>query len=352
MIRSHSHMLKSSLAALTAAATLLLAACGSDSGAPSAEATDAKPSITVYTSRNEHLVKPLFDQYTKETGIKIRYITDKAGALIQRLKAEGATTPADMLITVDVGNLWQAANEGLFRSIDSTVLETNIPAELQNSNNEWFGLSVRARTIVYATERVKPEDLSTYEALAEPQWLGRLCLRTSKKVYNQSLVATMINSQGEAATEAVVKGWVNNLATAPFSNDTKAMEAVLAGQCDATIVNTYYFGRVLKKNPDTKLALFWPNQSDRGVHINVSGAGITKHAKQPKAAQALLEWLSSPTAQAQLAESNQEYPANPLVKPSAEVAAWGDFKADAINVEAAGSQQTAAVRLMDRAQYH
>ena len=354
MIRTHSRILKSSLVALAAASTLLLTACGSDNSSTDASESPAaaKPSITIYSSRNEHLVKPLFDQYTAETGVEIRYITDKAGALIQRLKAEGTTTPADMLITVDVGNLWQAANEGLFRSIDSTTLEANIPAELQNAKNEWFGLSVRARTIVYSTERVQPSELSSYEALAAPEWQGRLCLRTSKKVYNQSLVATMINSQGLEATELVVKGWVNNLATAPFSNDSKAMEAVMAGQCDATIVNTYYFGRLLKKNPDAKLALFWPNQTDRGVHINVSGAGITKHAKQPAAAQALLEWLSSPKAQAQLAESNQEYPANPLVKPSAEVAAWGDFKADAINVEAAGRQQAAAVKLMDRAQYH
>lgn len=235
MVRSPARLLKYSLAAVVAASTLFLAACGGDNGAP--EQVTAKPSITIYTSRKEHLVKPLFDQYTAQTGTEIRYITDKAGALIQRLKAEGETTPADMLITVDVGNLWQAEKEGLFRSVDSIVLETNIPAELQSSNNHWFGLSVRARTIVYSTERVQPADLSSYEALADPQWQGRLCLRTSKKVYNQSLVATMINSQGEEATEATVKGWVNNLATAPFSNDTKAMEAVLAGQCDATIVN-------------------------------------------------------------------------------------------------------------------
>lgn len=343
---------------LVTGAALLLSACGQDntehSAEPSATAAQAeeKQTITVYSSRKEHLVKPLFDQYTAETGVEIRYITDKAGALIQRLKAEGETTPADMLITVDVGNLWQASNEGLFRAVDSTVLETNIPAELQNSNNEWFGLSVRARTVVYATDRVQPEALTTYEALADEAWKGRLCLRTSKKVYNQSLVATMINTLGEEKTEEVVKGWIDNLATEPFSNDTKAMEAVDAGQCDATVVNTYYYGRLMKKAPETKLALFWPNQSDRGVHINVSGAGITKHAKQPEAAQKLLEWLSGPEAQAQLAESNQEYPANPLVKPSAEVAAWGEFKADSINVEAAGSNQAAAVKLMDRAGYN
>lgn len=335
------------LAGLALGASVLLSGCGSDN-TPKVE---AKPTITIYTSRKEHLVKPLFDQYTAETGVEIRYITDKAGALIQRLKAEGETTPADMLITVDVGNLWQAAELDLFRPVTSNTLEANIPAELRDSQNRWAGLSVRARTLVYSTDRVSPDELSSYENLADEAWKGRLCLRTSKKVYNQSLVASMIQSLGEEQAETVVKGWIDNLATAPFSNDTKAMEAVLAGQCDVTVVNTYYYGRLKQKNPEAALALYWPNQDDRGVHVNVSGAGITKHAKQPEAAQALLEWMSGPEAQAQLANSNQEYPANARVKPSAEVASWGEFKADSVNVEAAGRLQAESVKLMDRAGY-
>jgi len=336
------------IASLVLGVTTLLSGCGSDTGAPQAQ---AKQTITVYSSRKEHLVKPLFDQYSAETGVDIRYITDKAGALIQRLKAEGETTPADMLITVDVGNLWQAAELDLFRPITSNTLDANIPAQLRDSENRWTGLSVRARTVVYSTERVSADELSSYEALAEDQWKGRLCLRTSKKVYNQSLIASMIQGIGAEQTENVVKGWVENLATAPFSNDTKAMEAVLAGQCDATIVNTYYYGRLKKKSPEAALALYWPNQQDRGVHVNISGAGITKHAKQPEAAQKLLEWMSSPNAQAQLANANQEYPANAGVKPSPEVASWGEFKADNVNVEAAGRLQAEAVKLMDRAGY-
>jgi len=336
------------MASLTLGACVLLSGCDSDTGAPQAQ---AKQTITVYSSRKEHLVKPLFDQYSAETGVDIRYITDKAGALIQRLKAEGETTPADMLITVDVGNLWQAAELDLFRPITSNTLDANIPAQLRDSENRWTGLSVRARTVVYSTERVSADELSSYEALAEDQWKGRLCLRTSKKVYNQSLIASMIQGIGAEQTENVVKGWVENLATAPFSNDTKAMEAVLAGQCDATIVNTYYYGRLKKKSPEAALALYWPNQQDRGVHVNISGAGITKHAKQPEAAQKLLEWMSSPNAQAQLANANQEYPANAGVKPSPEVASWGEFKADNVNVEAAGRLQAEAVKLMDRAGY-
>ena len=307
--------------------------------------------ITVYSSRKEHLIKPLFDSFTDETGIKIQYITDKAGPLMARLKAERETTRADMFMTVDAGMLWKASQEGLLRRIESSQLEKSIPNHLRSTNNDWFGLSVRARTIVYATERVQPEELSTYEALADNQWKGRLCLRTAKKIYNQSLIATMINSLGEKQTEAVVKGWVNNLATPPHAKDSQAMEAILAGQCDITLVNTYYFGRLLNKKPESKLAIFWPNQEGRGVHVNISGAGVTRHAKNPEDAQKLLEWLASKEAQGDFARLNQEYPANPGVKPSATVASWGNFKEDKINVEAAGRLQVDAVKLMDRAGY-
>lgn len=339
------------------AAALLLSACGdTDENTSSGQAADQAPSpepetITVYSARAEHLIEPIFSRYTEQTGVKIRYITDSAGALIQRLKAEGANTPADLLLTVDAGNLWQASQEGLFQPVESEVLERNIPDHLQSAQNDWFGLSVRARTIVHSTERVDPSELSTYEALADDQWEGRLCLRTSKKVYNQSLVATMIKTLGEERTEEVVRGWVDNLATAPHANDTSAMEAILAGQCDVAIVNTYYFGRLQKQDPDVELALFWPNQDGRGVHVNVSGAGLTRHAKHPEAARELLEWLSGPGAQEQFAQLNQEYPANDGVEPSEFVAAWGDFKADSVNVEAAGRLQEAAIKLMDRAGY-
>ena len=187
--------------------------------------------VVVYSARNEQLIKPLFDAYTRDTGVQIKFITDKEGPLMARLKAEGRNTPADMLLTVDAGNLWQASEEGLLRPIQSKTLQVNVPAHLRDPGNEWFGLSVRARTIVYNTSKVKPADLSTYEDLANPKWKGRLCLRTSKKVYNQSLVAMMITEYGEGKTEDIVSGWVANLATSPFPDDTKAMEAVAAGQC-------------------------------------------------------------------------------------------------------------------------
>lgn len=311
----------------------------------------ASDELVVYSARKEHLIKPLFDIYSQQTGVTIRYITDKAGPLLARLKAEGRNTPADILMTVDAGNLWQAAEQGVLAKVESPTLNANVPEHLRDPENRWFGLSVRARTIVYSTDRVKAGELDTYSGLAEPRWKQRVCLRTSKKVYNQSLVATMIERLGEQQAEQVVKGWVDNLATAPFSNDTKTMQAIAAGQCDVGIVNTYYFGRLLKKDPDIKLALFWPNQQSSGVHVNVSGAGVTQYSKNKQAAAALLGWLSGDQAQGLFASLNMEYPVNPAIEPDPDVAEWGSFKADQINVASAGLQQVRAVMLMDRAGY-
>jgi len=311
--------------------------------------------VVVYSARNEQLIKPLFDAYTQETGVQVKFITGGEGPLMERLKAEGQNTPADILLTVDAGNLWQAGQQELLRPISSKTLSDNVPAHLRDPGNTWFGLSVRARTLVYNTTKLKPADLSSYEDLADPKWKGRLCLRTAKKVYNQSLVAMMITEHGEPKTEEIVKGWVSNLATAPFPDDTKAMEAVANRQCDVTVVNTYYFGRLMEKNPKLPLAIFWPNQNlagkDAGVHVNVSGAGVTRHAKNAAGAQKLIEWLSSEKAQNLYADSNLEYPVNPRVKPDATVAAWGTFKPNLINVKDAGSLQAQAVKLMDRAAY-
>ncbi|MCQ4348813.1 Fe(3+) ABC transporter substrate-binding protein [Pseudomonas stutzeri] len=309
----------------------------------------AADEVVVYSARIDELIKPVFDQYTAKTGVKVKFITDKEAPLLARLKAEGANTPADLLITVDAGNLWQAEQEGVLKPLQSKVIEGNIPSQYRSSSNSWTGLSLRARTIVYSTERVKPEELSTYEALADQNWEGRLCLRSSKKVYNQSLTATLIETHGAEQAERIVKGWVNNLATDPFADDTALIQAIDAGQCDVGIVNTYYYGRLHQQKPGLKAKLFWPNQADRGVHVNLAGAGVTRHAPHAEQAQKLLEWMTSPEAQAVFAGVNQEYPANPQVEPSAEVAAWGEFKADSVAVEVAGKRQAEAIRLMDRA---
>ena len=307
--------------------------------------------IVVYSARKEHLIKPLFDAYSQKTGIKIKYITGKEGALLERLKAEGKNTPADMLITVDAGNLWQAAQEGVLQPVDSEILRQAIPAKLRDPQNNWFGLSVRARTIVYNTEKVNPADLKSYEDLASDRWNGKLILRTSKKVYNQSLVASLIAEHGEEEAAKIVSGWVENLAAAPFSNDTKALEAVAAGLGEITVVNTYYFGRLIREKSELPLAIFWPNQDSGGVHMNVSGAGIVAHADNKEGAQKLLEWLAGEQAQASFAGLNMEFPANPAVQPDPTVAAWGTFKGSPLNVALYGKLQTQAIILMDKAGY-
>jgi iron(III) transport system substrate-binding protein len=307
--------------------------------------------LVVYSARNEQLIKPIFDAYTKETGVEVKFTTGDAAVLIERLAAEGRNSPADILMTVDAGELWNASERGLLRPVNSRALARNIPAHLRDPQDRWFGLSQRARTIVYSPARVDAKQLSTYEALAEPQWKGRLCLRTSKKVYNQSLVATMIAAHGEPKTEQVVRGWVANLATDVFANDTQLLEAIAAGQCDVGIVNTYYFGRLVKERPDFPVKVFWANQGAGGTHVNVSGAGVTRHSRNAVAATRFLEWLSSDKAQAHFAAVNVEFPANPAAPIDPIVASWGKFKASPINVAEAGRLQPAAVRLMDRAGY-
>ncbi len=277
-------------------------------------AVQAADEVVVYSSRIDELIKPVFDAYTEKTGVTVKFITDKEAPLMARLKAEGENTPADLLLTVDGGNLWQAEQMGILQPLDSEVVKQNIPAQYRSSSDAWTGLSLRARTIVYSPQRVKEGELSTYEALAGDNWEGRLCLRTSKKVYNQSLTATMIETHGAEKTEEIIRGWVDNLATDVFADDTALIQAIDAGQCDVGIVNTYYYGRLHKSDPQLKAKLFWPNQGDRGVHVNLSGIGLTKHAPHPEAARKLVEWMTGPQAQSIFADINMEYPANPAVK--------------------------------------
>ena len=326
-----------------------LCACLSACGQTSA------PDVVVYTSRQEHLVKPLFDAWERETGQRVAYLTGKAGPLIAKLRAEGEGTAADMLFTVDVGMLWNAAEQGLLRPLSDPQIAAAIPAHLRDTEGRWIGLSVRARAIVYASERVDAARLSTYRALGEPAWHGRLCLRTGKSVYNRSLVAMLIARRGEAEAERVARAWVANLAAAPFASDTQAMQAVIAGQCDVTIVNSYYFGRLQRerqrRGEDLALAIFWPDQAagEHGVHINVSGAGVTRWAPHPEAAAALLRWLTGSAAQRMLAAANLEYPAADGAERDPLVRAWGAFRADRRHLSVAGARQGDAVRLMDRA---
>lgn len=318
-----------------------------------AQAADNAGEVVVYSSRNEQLIKPVFDRYTQETGVNITFITDKEGPLLARLQSEGARTPADVLLTVDAGTLWQATEMGLLQPVASAALHSALPTHLRDDQDRWFSLSLRARTIFFNPAKVSPEALSTYEDLADPKWMGKLCLRTSKKVYNQSLVAMMIDRLGEPKTEEVVKGWVANLATSPFSDDTKMLEAIAAGQCQVGIANTYYYGRLKKKVPDASVSIFWPDQQDgqSGVHINVAGAGVVKHARHKEEAVKLIEWMASASAQNLFVDDNMEFPANPQAQPSEAIRAWGEFRASTQPLVRAGQLQAQAVQLMDRVGY-
>jgi iron(III) transport system substrate-binding protein len=306
--------------------------------------------VMVYSARSHYGQEPAMEAFTKKTGIQVKSFGGDSGALFERLKAEGDRTQADVLISVDAGNLWNAARAGLLGKMDSPEVQANIPAHLRDPENRWVGLTVRARTIMYNTKKVKPEELSTYEALGDPKWKGRLCLRPSTHIYNQSLIATMIKRYGEAKTESIVKGWVANNPIL-INGDTKVLEAVAAGQCDVALTNTYYLGRILAKDAAFPVAAFWANQQTTGTHVNISGAGVTAHAKNRANAIKLIEFLTSPEAQQMFADANFEYPANPQAGVNPVIAKWGKFKQDDTNVAAAGEFQAAAVKLADRAGY-
>lgn len=309
----------------------------------------AAQEVVIYSARH-YGQEPAFEAFTKATGIQIRMLNGDAGQIFERLKAEGSKTPADILLTVDAGNLWNAARAGLLAPVDSAELTRNIPAHLRDPEHRWFGLTLRARTIMYNPKRVSAAELSTYEALGDPKWKGRLCLRSSSYIYNQSMLATFIRRYGEPRTEEIVRGWVANQPTL-INGDTKIVEAIAAGQCDVGLANSYYLARMLKKDPSTPVALFWANQQTAGTHVNVSGAGVTAHAKNRANAVKLLEFLSGLPAQQMFADTSLEYPANPRAEVNAVVRAWGPFKQDELNVAAAGEFQAAATRLADRAGY-
>ena len=313
----------------------------------------AKDSIelTVYTSRQPQLIEPIVEQFTNETGIKVNLLSGNAQELMERIDIEGEDSPADIFMTVDAGVLWQAAERDILAKIDSEILKENIPAHLRDSKNEWFGLSKRARTIVFSSDQFKDNDFSTYEDLADPKWKGKLCLRTSKKVYNRSLIASMIDTYGFDKSKEVVSGWVSNLATELFSNDTNALKAVSSGQCGVTIVNTYYLARLLDDPEYNNLSLFWANQSDRGVHVNISGAGVVKTSKNKKNAVLFLEYLSSSRAQDFYASANKEYPVLIGAKIDESIENWGSFSEHTINVSKLGSLQKEAVFLAQEVGY-
>ena len=311
--------------------------------------------VNVYSARKEALILPLLQRFESETGIKVNLITAKADELLKRLESEGRSSPADVLITTDAGRLQRAKDAGVLQPLDNAVLQERVPQNLRDSENYWYGLSMRARVIFYAKDRVDPGKLSTYEALVDPEWNDRICIRSSGNIYNQSLVASMIEADGVEATEEWARGIVANMARKPAGGDTDQLRAAAAGQCDIAVANTYYYGRLAGSSKDADravvdaLGLFWPNQDDRGAHVNVSGAGLTAHAKNPEAAVQLLEFLVNAESQAWYAEVNNEYPVVADAESSELLKSFGEFHSDSLNLSKLGENNRAAVQLMDRA---
>ena len=311
--------------------------------------------VNVYSARQEHLIKPLLDEFSSQTGIKCNLLTGQGPALLERLRSEGRNSPADLLITVDVGNLVAAKQAGVLQPVQSRVLEENIAGSYRDSEGYWYGLSTRSRVIYYDPLRIDPEKIGSYEALADPELGKVICVRSSSNIYNQSLVASMIAHHGVEETEQWVRGVVNNFARRPQDNDTAQIRAVASGECTVAVANTYYFGRLLASEDPAdievtrKIRLMWPNQQNRGAHMNLSGAGVTQSARNIDEAVLLLEFLSGESAQEIYARENNEYPVNPRVQPTGTIVRLGEFKADSLNLSEIEKFNAEAVRVMDRA---
>lgn len=322
-------------------------------GAPAAAAA---AEVNIYSARKEALIKPLLDRFAAQTGIDVNLVTGDADALLKRLEMEGTNSPADIIITVDAGRLHRAKTGDLLQPVESDAIAAAVPAQYRDPDNYWIGLSLRARPIMYATERVDASQLSTYEALADEQWRGRICIRSSNNIYNQSLVASMIAANGVDAAEQWARGLVENMARPPQGGDRDQIKAAAAGECDVAVANTYYLGRMLNNEDDPaareaagKVAIHWPNQNGRGTHVNVSGIGVTRSADNVDEAVRLIEFLVSDESQAYYASSNYEYPVKENVEWSETLRQWGTFTADSINLSVLGDNNAAAVKLMDRA---
>ena len=314
--------------------------------------------LNLYSSRHYQTDEALYVNFTKTTGIKLNRIEAGEDPLIERLKNEGASSPADVLVTVDAGRLWRAEQMGLFQSVDSKVLASRLPDHMRTPNNQWFGFSARARVIVYNKAAVKAADVQNYEDLADPKLKGQVCTRSGSHVYNLSLMSALIEHWGEARAEQWAKGVVANFARAPKGGDTDQLLAVAAGECGVAISNSYYYVRLLasEKPEDRKaianLGLVWPNQKNFGTHMNVSGAGVVKYAKNREAAVKYLEYLASDQAQSYFAEGNNEWPVvkgAPLNNKA--LASLGSFKMDTLNVSALGKNQPLAQKIFDRVGY-
>lgn len=335
-------------------AALAIAGCGGPQETTAPGSNNSEAIVNVYSARHYDVDDDLFESFTEQTGIQVNVVEGKSDELIERIKTEGEASPADVFITVDAGRLWRAEEAGLFQPVSSPVLEESVPESLRHPDGLWFGLTKRARVLVYNADAVSPAELSTYEALADPAWRGRVCVRSSGNIYNQSLLGSLIETIGLEETEAWAEGLVENFARDPDGGDVNQIRAVASGQCDVAIANHYYWARLAKSDePESqdvvaKTAVFFPNQEGRGTHVNISGVGVVAGAENRENAIAFLEFLVSPEAQEVFANSNNEYPVVDGVTMDPIVAELGEFKVDEVNVSAYGRNNPEVIKLVDR----
>ena len=320
---------------------------------PNDEIAKKEQVVNIYTHRHYPSDQELFSKFEKETGITVNVVNADADELMQKMTEEGEQSPADVLITVDAGRLVRAKDKNLLQPINSEKLNSTIPKYLKDDDNQWFALTKRARVIVYAKDRIKPEQLSTYKDLTSDSWKGKILIRSSDNIYNQSLMASIIANIGEESAKKWAEGMVVNMARTPKGNDRDQVKAVVAGEGDVAVVNTYYIGKLLNsKDPEEVKAgngvgVFFPNQEGRGTHINISGAGVAKYAPNKDNAIKFIEFLASKETQEVFAKANYEYPVNKDVKPSELLQSWGDFKEDTLNLSILGKYNKKAVILFD-----
>jgi iron(III) transport system substrate-binding protein len=311
--------------------------------------------VNLYSARKEALIKPLLDKFTQETGISVNLVTGKADNLITRLKSEGKYSPADLLLTTDVGRLYRAKQQGLTQAIPSSDAIATLPFNLLDEQGHWLGLSMRARPLMVSLEKVDENTIANLEDLIDPQWKGRVCIRSSNNIYNQSMVASLIAQLGETDAQEWVNGLVKNFARPPQGGDTDQIKAVAAGLCDVAIANTYYLAGMLSSKDETtrqqakKIKVIWPNQADRGAHINISGVALAKNAPNKDAAIKLIDFLLSKESQLWYATTNHEYPVLADIAWSELLQSFGTFKTEQVQLSQLGELNAAAVQMMDRA---
>lgn len=309
--------------------------------------------LNVYSHRQPFLINPFLKAFEAETGTRVNVVFASKG-LVQRMLAEGRRSPADVVLTVDIGRLYAYADKKLFAKVASTKLLRNIPAHLRDRDNHWFGLSKRARIVAIAKGRVDASEVKRIEDLADPKWKGRVCSRPGSHVYNRALLASMIAAHGEEAAEDWARGLVKNLARRPQGNDRAQVKAIYEGVCDVAIINSYYFGKLKTSNVPAQRAwanairIVFTNQNDRGNHVNISGGGVAVHSKNKALAVKLLEFLTEQTAQKLYGEINYEFPVNPSVESSSEVRSWGSFKEDRLPIADIATLTPTAQRIIDR----